>query len=146
VFRASFSDAEPLGPQIDALVRKAHMIRSLGQDSELDDKLVAFAIISSLPSSLSLIRAILFCTTKLSDISTVYVTRFILDNEERRECTSASANSAKRERGERKTSQPRNIDYKAERESGRPRTLVTTVVFGVFHLIASWWAVGPSDR
>jgi hypothetical protein len=101
VFRSSFSDTDPLGPQIDALVGAAHMIRSL--DLELDDKLVAFAILSPLPPSLSLTVTILLSTIERSDISTVRVTRFILDDEEFRMMrVSGSAKSAKKGKGAKK--------------------------------------------
>jgi hypothetical protein len=100
VFRSQFSDTEPLKPQIDALVEAAYKIRSL--DMELDDRLVAFAILSSLPSS-SLIGTIVLSTADLSDISTVHVTRLILDDEVLRERrASDSAKAVKKGKGGRK--------------------------------------------
>lgn len=100
VFRSQFSDTEPLKPQIDALVEAAHKIRSL--DVELDDRQVAFAILSSLPSS-SVIGTIILSTTDLSDISTVRVTRVILEDEVfRKRLASESAKSVKKGKGGRK--------------------------------------------
>lgn len=97
VFRSQFSDTEPLKPQIDALVEAAHKIRSL--DMELDDRLVAFAILSSLPS----LGTIILPTANLSDISTVRVTRLILDDEEfRKRRESDSAKAVKKGKGGRK--------------------------------------------
>jgi hypothetical protein len=81
VFRSTLSDSEPLGPQIDALTRAAYIIQSLGL--ALDDKLIAVAIIFSLPSSL-VIGTILLVQMKLSELSPHYVKSRVVADEERR--------------------------------------------------------------
>jgi gag-polypeptide of LTR copia-type len=82
VFRSTLSDNEPLGPQIDALIRAARIIESLGL--ALDDKLVAFSIISSLPSSLSTLKTIMLVTTELSELSPENVWSRVVFDERRR--------------------------------------------------------------
>jgi hypothetical protein len=67
---------------------------SLGMKTH--DKFIAFAILSSLPSSLSYIRTNILCNTSMSGISSAYVTKYILVDEECRKCTSGSAKSAKK--------------------------------------------------
>jgi hypothetical protein len=54
-----------------ALLSAAHIITSLGLT--LDDKLVAHAIISSLPSSLSILKSAILCETDLSELSAAQV-------------------------------------------------------------------------
>ena len=82
VFRSKLSDSEPLGPQIDALTRAAHIIESLGL--ALDDKLVALSIISSLPPSLFTLKTIMLVTTELSELSPENVrSRVVLDEKRR---------------------------------------------------------------
>jgi hypothetical protein len=82
VTRSKFSDSEPLGPQIDALLRAAYIMASIGQ--ALDDKLLAFSILSALPSSLSTIRATILSTTELSEFSSERVRiQVILDEQYR---------------------------------------------------------------
>ena len=82
VFRSKLSDSEPLGPQIDALTRAAHIIESLGL--QLDDKLVVLSIISSLPPSLSTIKTIMLVTTELSELSPENVWSRVVFDERRR--------------------------------------------------------------
>jgi gag-polypeptide of LTR copia-type len=81
VFRSTFSDSKPLQPQIDSLMHSSRIISSLG--ITLDDKLVAFAIISSLPRSLSTLRTILLITNP-SELSTEYVRSQLISDEQRR--------------------------------------------------------------
>ena len=105
VISSSFSDAEPLRPQINALVQATLIMDSLGMGT--DDKFLAFAILSALPSSLSYIRTNILCHTAMSesDISSVYVTRYILDDEvfrNFRKFASGSAKSAKKGKGAKK--------------------------------------------
>jgi hypothetical protein len=63
-------DSELLDLQISSLVRATRAISTLGLP--LDNKLIAFRIVSSLPSSLSTLKAIL-STSKPSDLTTEYV-------------------------------------------------------------------------
>jgi len=81
VFRTTFSDSEPLEPQINTLIRAARTITSLGL--ALEDKLVAFAIISSLPPSLTTLKIIL-STSSASSLSSEYVKSQIILDEQRR--------------------------------------------------------------
>jgi len=81
VFRTTISDSEPLEPQINALIRAASTIANLGLT--LEDKLLAFAIISSLPASFSTLKTIL-STTKPSDLSSEYVKAQVILDEQRR--------------------------------------------------------------
>jgi hypothetical protein len=74
------SDSEPLQPQINSLVRAAGTISALGLT--LDDKLIAFAIILSLPSSMNTLKKIL-SNTKPSDMTTEHVTsQIVLDKQQ----------------------------------------------------------------
>jgi hypothetical protein len=82
VFRSKLSDSKPLGPQMDALIRAARIIQSLGLG--LDDKLVAISIISSLPSSLSTLKTILLVTTELSELSPEHVWSRVVSDEQHR--------------------------------------------------------------
>ena len=81
VFRSTLSDAEPLGPQIDAMMQAARTVTSVGP--ELDDKLVAYVIISSLPASLSDLKTIL-SSTNPSELSTEHLRSQIIFDEHRR--------------------------------------------------------------
>jgi hypothetical protein len=110
VFRSKLSDSEPLGPQIDALLWAAFIITSLGL--ALDDKVVAHAIISSLPPSLSTLQTIILCTTEASELSTEHVRSQVTFDENRRVSASGlgataffakAAKKGKRSRGHPKT-------------------------------------------
>jgi LTR polyprotein gag-polypeptide-like protein len=81
IFRNTLSDAEPLEPQINAVIRAARTITNLGL--QLDDKLVASAIISSLPPSLFTLQTILL-TSSPSDLSPAYVLSQVILDEQRR--------------------------------------------------------------
>jgi transposase InsO family protein len=81
IFRGTLSESEPLQPQINNIVLAASKVNTLGLP--LDDKLVAFAIISSLPPSMSTLKKIL-SYTKPSDMTTENVTsQIILDEQQR---------------------------------------------------------------
>jgi hypothetical protein len=81
VFRSTLSESEPLEPQINALIRAANTISNLGLT--LDDKLLAFALISSLPSSFSTLKTIL-STTKPTDLTVEYIKSQVILDEQRR--------------------------------------------------------------
>ena len=79
VFWSMLSKSKPLEPQINALICSANTISNLGLT--LEDKLLAFAIISSLPSSFSTLKTIL-STTKTTDLTSEYVkAQVILDEQ-----------------------------------------------------------------
>jgi len=79
VFCSTFSKSEPLEPQINALVQAACTITTLGL--ALEDKLIAFAIISSLPTMLSTLKIIL-STANATNLSSEYVKpQIILDEQ-----------------------------------------------------------------
>ncbi len=81
VFRSTLSKSEPLEPQINALICTANTISNLGLT--LDDKLLAFTLISSLPSSFSTLKTIL-STTKSTNLTSEYVkAQVILDEQHR---------------------------------------------------------------
>jgi len=81
VFRGTLSDSEPLLPQVNAIIRAASTISTLG--IKLEDKLVAFAIISSLPPSMNILKKIL-SNTKPSDMTTENVmSQITLDEQQR---------------------------------------------------------------
>jgi hypothetical protein len=110
VFRSKLSDSEPLGPQIDALLWAAYIITSLGL--ALDDKVVAHAIISSLPPSLSTLKTIILCTTEAPELSTEHVRSQVTFDEDLRVSASGleataffakAAKKGKRSRGHPKT-------------------------------------------
>jgi hypothetical protein len=81
VFRSTISESKPLEPQINALICAANTISNLGLS--LDDKLLAFALISSLPSSFSTLKTIL-STTKPTDLTIKYVKSQVILDEQRR--------------------------------------------------------------
>src|SRR6266702_4795510 len=79
VFWSTLSKSEPLEPQINALIHAANTISNLGLT--LDDKLLVFTLISSLPSSFSTLKTIL-STTKSTDLMSDYVkAQVILDEQ-----------------------------------------------------------------
>jgi gag-polypeptide of LTR copia-type len=57
IFATPMTDTEPLGPQIDNIIKAAHSIAETG--SPLVDTHVAYAIMMALPSSLELLKTIL---------------------------------------------------------------------------------------
>jgi hypothetical protein len=80
VFQGMLSDSKPLQPQINSLVRVAGTISALRLT--LDDKLIVFAIILSLPSSMNTLKKIL-SNTKPSDMTTEHVTsQIVLDKQQ----------------------------------------------------------------
>jgi hypothetical protein len=81
VFRATLSDTEPLEPQINSLIRAARTITTLGLT--LEDKLVAFAIISSLPPTLTTLKIVL-STSSATTISSEYMKSQVILDEQRR--------------------------------------------------------------
>ena len=95
IFRSTLSESEPLQPQINTILLAASKVTTLSLP--LNDKLVAFAIISSLPSSMSTLKKIL-SNTKPSDMTTENImSQIVLDEQQRvRESgTNASAFFAK---------------------------------------------------
>jgi len=82
VFQNTFSDTGPLEPQIDSLVRDAYTPIKFGV--LLNDKLVPFAILHSLPPSLSDLREMILCTEPSSGFTIENVTSQILLDEHRR--------------------------------------------------------------
>jgi hypothetical protein len=80
VFRSTISESKPLEPQINALIHAVNTISNLGLS--LDDKLLAFALISSLPSSFSTLKTIL-STTKPTDLTIEYVKSQVILDEQR---------------------------------------------------------------
>jgi hypothetical protein len=82
VFQNTFSDTEPLEPQIDSLVRDAYALINFGV--LLDDKLAPFAILYSLPPSLSDLRETILRTEPSSGFTIENVTSQILLDEHRR--------------------------------------------------------------
>jgi len=103
VFRKTLSDAEPLEPQINALTRAARTITNLGL--QLDDKLVAWAIISSLPPSFYTLQTILSASNP-SDLSPEYVLEQVILYEKRRVYESGMG-AAKKTKGKEKRRQRR---------------------------------------
>ena len=95
IFWGTLSESEPLQPQINTIILAASKVTTLRLP--LDDKLVMFAIISSLPPSMGTLKKIL-SNTKPSDMTTENVmSQIALDEQQRvRESgTSASAFFAK---------------------------------------------------
>jgi transposase InsO family protein len=89
VFRSTLSDAEPLGPQINTVTRAACAAANLGLS--LEDKLIATALISSLPSSLSTLKTIL-SNTPPSQLTVKEITsRILLDEQTRIQESGVSA-------------------------------------------------------
>ena len=81
VFRSTLSESDPLEPQINTLICAANTISNLGLT--LNDKLLMFTLISSLPSSFSTLKTIL-STTKPTDLTVEYVKSQVILDEQRR--------------------------------------------------------------
>ena len=95
IFQSTLSKSGPLQPQINTILLAASKVTTLGLS--LDDKLIVFAIISSLPSSMATLKKIL-SNTKPSDMTTENVmSQIVLDKQQRvhESGTSASAFFAK---------------------------------------------------
>ena len=60
LFRSTLLDENPLEPQLNAMLQLGYNLHSLGQ--QLDDSLIAIAMIISLPDSFSTLRSILMAT------------------------------------------------------------------------------------
>ena len=67
LFQTTLSESEPIEPQIDRRVRIASTLDFL--EFPFGDKLLAFAIVISVPESMATLKTILY-TTNDSDIST----------------------------------------------------------------------------
>ena len=67
IFWGTLSESEPLQPQINTIILAASKVTTLGLP--LNDKLITFAIISSLPPSMGTLKKIL-SNTKPSDMTT----------------------------------------------------------------------------
>jgi hypothetical protein len=89
VFWGTLSNSEPLQPQVNAIIRAASTITSLG--TTLEDRLIALAIIASLPPSMSTLKKIL-SNTKSSEMTTKHVTLQIVLNEQ--QCVQESGDTA----------------------------------------------------
>jgi len=88
LFRSTLSDDTPLDPQINTIIRTAHTLSALGQ--VLDDKLIAIAIIISLPPSYDTLQTIL-TAAKSVDLTIDNVRSQIALEEQRRNRESDSA-------------------------------------------------------
>jgi LTR polyprotein gag-polypeptide-like protein len=78
VFHGNLSESEPMELQIEKLLATTHNLRSLG--FPLNEKVVAFAIITSLPESLSMLKTVLY-GTKGADLTIDSITAQIYLNE-----------------------------------------------------------------
>jgi hypothetical protein len=87
VVRCKLSDSEPLGPQLDAQLRAARIMASIGQ--AIDDKMLALFILTALPPSLYIIRDVIISAADQSGIisSEDVISQLILD-EDLRVCAS----------------------------------------------------------
>ena len=91
IFQGTLSESKPLQPQINTIILAASKVTTLRLP--LDDKLVAFAIISSLPPSMGTLKKIL-SNTKPSDMTTENVMSQITLDEQQRMCESGTSASA----------------------------------------------------
>ena len=91
LFRSTLSDENPLETQLNAMLQLGYNLHSLGQ--QLEDSLIAIAMIISLPDSYSTLRSILMATDL--KLMTQSVKSSILQEEQlRRGTTSAVALAA----------------------------------------------------
>src|ERR1700675_1195279 len=91
LFRSTLSDENPLETQLNAMLQLSYNLHSLGQ--QLEDSLIAIAMIISLPDSYSTLRSILMATDL--KLTTQSVKSSILQEEQlRRGTTSAVALAA----------------------------------------------------
>src|SRR5258705_1167273 len=81
LFRSTLTDASPLEPQINAMIRTSHTLSSL--ELVLDDMLIAIAIIISLPPSYDTLKMILTATAA-TDLTVENVRSQIALEEQRR--------------------------------------------------------------
>ncbi len=112
VFHKTLSDSEALEPQINALTRAARSVTNLGLP--LSDRLVAIAIISSLPPSMSTLRTVLSTTS--SPTAAYVLSQVILDEQRRvREsgmgATAFFAKAVKKGKGKDKKSEDKSKKY-----------------------------------
>ncbi|THH12525.1 hypothetical protein EW146_g7606 [Bondarzewia mesenterica] len=91
LFRGTLTDDSPLEPQINAMRRVSHTLHSLGH--ELEDKLVAVAIMLSLPPSYDTLRTILTSQGSALTIETV-MSQVLQEEQRRREMSPTSAFAA----------------------------------------------------
>ena len=80
LFRGTLDDQSPLGPQMDSIIQKGHIINTLGVS--LDDQLIAIAIVISLPPSYETLKTIL--TSSDDKLTTEKVTAQVLRQEKDR--------------------------------------------------------------
>ena len=92
LFRSTLTDDSPLEPQINSMRRVAHTLHSLGH--KLEDKLVAVAIILSLPPSYDTLRTIL--TSQTDKLTLETITSQVLQEEQRRRETAQTSAFAAR--------------------------------------------------
>jgi Pol polyprotein/LTR polyprotein gag-polypeptide-like protein/gag-pre-integrase-like protein/integrase-like protein len=84
IFKTTFTDLDPLKPQINSLLQSAHMVWNLGV--RLGDDIITAATISALPSSLSTLKTVLANSTKEPSPSELKAQ--ILADEQHRICKS----------------------------------------------------------
>jgi len=90
LFRSTLSDGSPLEPQINVMTRTAHQLSALGLT--LEERIIAIAIIISLPPSYDTLKTIL-TASKAADMTVEYV-RSQVKLEEQRRNHDADSNTA----------------------------------------------------
>jgi hypothetical protein len=91
IFRGTFSESEPLEPQIKAITKAARSLEELG--TTFNDATLAVALITSLPASLSTLKIILSQTSS-NQLTPAYVTEKVRLDERRRINESGESHTA----------------------------------------------------
>jgi hypothetical protein len=133
-FRSTLSDKNPLKTQLNAMLQIGYNLHSLGQ--ELDDSLIAIAIIISLPDSYSTLHSILMATDL--KLTTQSVKSSILQEEQLRKGTNGSRaltariqkKTTRNQRGQMKAKCPAGGD-KGEKDKTGPKKVCNYAGCGI---------------
>jgi hypothetical protein len=134
LFRSTLSDENLLKTQLNAMVQIGYNLHSLGQ--QLDDSLIAIAMIISLPDSYSTLRSILMATDL--KLTTQSVKNSILQEEQLRKGTNSSRaftawiqkKPIKNQRGQTKGKRPAGSE-KGEKNKTGPKKVCSYAGCGI---------------
>jgi hypothetical protein len=134
LFRSTLSDKNPLETQLNAMLQIGYNLHSLGP--ELDNSLIAIAMIISLPDSYSTLHSILMATDL--KLTTQSVKSSILQEEQLRKGTNGSRaltariqkKTTKNQRGQTKAKRPAGGD-KGEKDKNGPKKVCNYAGCGI---------------
>jgi hypothetical protein len=134
LFRSTLSDENPLETELNAMLQIGYNLHSLGQ--QLDDSLIAIAMIISLPNSYSTLHSILMATDL--KLTTQSIKSSILQEEQLRKGTNGSraltariqGKTTKNQRGQTKGKRPAGGD-KGEKDKTGPKKVCNYAGCGI---------------